>query len=718
MASLKKIIIVIAAIFIIAVVGSGVYLSVELSHIHITPTPPPAVLPTTMKAYVSYQALLDNNGALYAVPYAAVSYDVANLTEVYFNATLLKSEFPSHIYILNASATGCVNCGDFQSFASDIGSYLSLYGLESEVGNLTIINASGLKSIAPDSILIIPNGLMPTGLLSSNSTNGTTLLHYLLGKGTSVIYIGQDFSHVVLQNGVIVPNTRIPSYLQTTSPSTSNSVFSFDSPTFSFSSGKDYGPVTYVNALNGSVVAFSNYLDSWPSPSAAASDIAKTVSLGFWLPSYASGSGSLSLNSSKYYSGTLGIEMLRPTVNYTAQNVRALSSGWLHVETYTNSSYGASGKSVYTYENEPSSYINNGTISIPTKIILGTPLSITMEIYTNSSVPVSIQPHLSVYTTNMVKVTTIPLSAISASGNFTFVKLFKLTFAPGNYIMQLKGFSDNLYASSLFDVPPVNITETYSNYTSNKFDFYLSSAGTPLTSLPYRITLNKKYGVNGTLTNGSIYYSLPSGTGEQFGTLNYTIEILSRNYSYVASNPAPVIRITSKDIALIIAVVLILLMVTMVRAPNRDDFFIDVPHMPKQQKTYIELNSNDVIAAFQKLNTYYHWRFMPLSVNEVKLAIASNVRYNGIPVNLTISNVEILLDQLVANGLVLSAGGMYAPKSWVDDSKHDIEYLATFKKLRLYMVTHAYVFTDLDISQTSDMNVVINNERYNVVIYA
>ncbi len=341
-----------------------------------------------------------------------------------------------------------------------------------------------------------------------------------------------------------------------------------------------------------------------------------------------------------------------------------------------------------------------------------------MQIYTHSSVPIQIQPHLSIYTENMIKVSTIPLSSISAIGNFTFVKLIKSSLAPGDYIMQLKGFSDNLYASALFSVPPVNVAYTYSNYTSNSFRFYLSSDGAPLTGVGYTMTLNGKYPSNGTLTNGTIIYSLPNGISEQFGTLNFTAKILSQKFSYVASNPAPVIKITSKDIALIVVVVLMLLMVTMVRSPNRDDFFIDVPHMPKQQRTFITLNAQDVMPVFQKLNTYYHWRYMPLSISEFKLAIASNIRYNGIPVNLTPSNVEVLLDQLIANGLVISADDLYAPKSWIEESKHDIEYLAVFKKLRIYMVTHAYVFTDLDTSQNADMNVVVGGERHNVIIYA
>ncbi len=718
MANFKKIIIVIAAIFVIAMIASGIYLSSELSHIKITPAPPPVVLPTSLSAYFSYQALLDYNGSQFISPYAEVSYTSSNLTKLYINVSLLKSRFPTKVYVLNASQAGCVNCGDLQAFEDGIQSDLVLYGLSSEVGNLTVINESSLPAISNDSILIIPDGLMPQAMLSDYGSNSTTLIHYLLGKGTSIIYIGQAFSRVVLQNGVIIPNQHIPSYLFTTSPSSSNGIFSFDSPTFSFSNGLNYGSVSYVNALGGSIVAFSNYLDSWPSPSAASEDMAKAIASGFWLPRYAQGSAYVSLNASKPESGSSGVNMPNPKIGYDAQNVSDLESGWLHAEIYTNSSYGYSGKSVYRYINEPSSYTNNGTVALPSSVILGSSQSITMQIYTHSSVPVSIQPHLSVYTENMVKVSSIPLSSVSATGNFTFVKLIKSYFMPGEYIIQLKGFSDNLYASALFDVPPVNITETYSNYTSNGFRFYLSSDGVPLTGLGYTMTLNGKYPSNGTLTNGTIQYSLPNGAGEQFGKLNFTAKMVSHNFSYVASNPAPVIRITSKDIALIIVVVLMFLMVTMVRAPNRDDFFIDVPHIPKPQRTFITLNSQDVMSTFQKLNTYYHWRYMPLSVSEFKLAIASNIRYNGIPVNLTPSNVELLLDQLIANGLVVSSGDLYAPKSWIDESKHDIEYLAVFKKLRIYMVTHAYVFTDLDTSQTSDMNVVVGGERHNVVIYA
>ena len=54
----------------------------------------------------------------------------------------------------------------------------------------------------------------------------------------------------------------------------------------------------------------------------------------------------------------------------------------------------------------------------------------------------------------------------------------------------------------------------------------------------------------------------------------------------------------------------------------------------------------------------------------------------------------------------------------MDQSKHDVEYLAAFKKLRIYLVTHAYTFTDLDASESADIVATLRNERRYIVIYS
>jgi len=77
-----------------------------------------------------------------------------------------------------------------------------------------------------------------------------------------------------------------------------------------------------------------------------------------------------------------------------------------------------------------------------------------------------------------------------------------------------------------------------------------------------------------------------------------------------------------------------------------------------------------------------------------------------------------MLDQLAVKKYLVSADELYAPVQWIDASKHDIEYLATFKKLRLFLVTHSFVFSDVDASSEADIVATLRNQRKYIVIYS
>ena len=109
---------------------------------------------------------------------------------------------------------------------------------------------------------------------------------------------------------------------------------------------------------------------------------------------------------------------------------------------------------------------------------------------------------------------------------------------------------------------------------------------------------------------------------------------------------------------------------------------------------------------------------MPLSKTEVKSAIAIDIKYNNIPVELTYRNVDSVLDSLLVNNYITQADELYAPASWIETSKHDIGYLATFKKLRIYFVTHSYTFTDIDVSEEADLVATLHGDKRYVVIYS
>ena len=61
---------------------------------------------------------------------------------------------------------------------------------------------------------------------------------------------------------------------------------------------------------------------------------------------------------------------------------------------------------------------------------------------------------------------------------------------------------------------------------------------------------------------------------------------------------------------------------------------------------------------------------------------------------------------------------LYAPVEWIQRSGHDIEYLATFKKLRLWFVAHGYIINEIDTSSSSDIIATIKGERLYVIIYS
>ncbi len=60
----------------------------------------------------------------------------------------------------------------------------------------------------------------------------------------------------------------------------------------------------------------------------------------------------------------------------------------------------------------------------------------------------------------------------------------------------------------------------------------------------------------------------------------------------------------------------------------------------------------------------------------------------------------------------------YAPKAWVDASKHDVEYLLIFRKLRDYCVVHSILFTDIDMEQAVDLTITKEGKQGSVFVYS
>ncbi|MEM3638905.1 MAG: hypothetical protein QXW90_02770, partial [Candidatus Micrarchaeaceae archaeon] len=136
------------------------------------------------------------------------------------------------------------------------------------------------------------------------------------------------------------------------------------------------------------------------------------------------------------------------------------------------------------------------------------------------------------------------------------------------------------------------------------------------------------------------------------------------------------------------------------------------------KRVSVSVGKQDFLNVFNKVNYYYHWRYMPLTAEEVKNGIEANLRSGNMPIAVTLQNVLKILNVLSASGDIVSMGNYYAPKSMVEESGHDIEYLAIFRKLRDYFVANAIIFTDLDASQNADMLITKTGVHANIIIYS
>ncbi|MEM3841300.1 MAG: hypothetical protein QXN59_01225 [Candidatus Micrarchaeaceae archaeon] len=713
--------IIIAVVILLVAFGGIAYLAITLKSdisalAPVHKAPPPAI-PTTLQYNITAQQALFYSSGSSIAPYLRIGYTETNLSRIYINVSLYKRPPPKNFYVLGVQ-NECINCGNIYLFIQDLYSELSKYNIANST-NIANVSISSVLSIQNYSVLVVPSGLIPSQLLSNIPGSNVTVLQSLLNRGVSIIYIGKNFSNSLIAGSIETPNTRLPYYLITNpTNATVRSSYYFDNPTFTFANGAEYGPISYENVSNGSIVAFSNYPNSWSNESSEAIDIAHAISALFWLPRFANGYANQTIpqNSS---SGAIGIAMSNYTYPFSGeQSISQLNSGYGRIVVYNNYNYTPSAGSIYSYQYFFPEYSINGSVSIPNTVIPGYSVDGEFTIYTHSSSPIPLQPHLEVYSMNLSRIEAISLPYSSQSGNFTFYKSFLLNLPPGSYILSLESFSDAVYGSALFSVPQISISPISENYSSGQFKFRIAADGQPLQGIPYSIKVNSLYPSNGTIYNGTLYYKLPAGSPELFGNINFSISMLSSKFHYTSVNKPISIQISSNYVAIAVVAIIVLVLVTVVKAPSRDEFYIDVPAISSTEKTLIKLNPRDVLSSFDKLNLKYKWRYMPLSIDEVRNAISTSIKYGNIPVSLTFNNVNILLDQLAGAGLIVYADGLYAPKEWVDKSGHDIYYLATFKKLRMYLVTHGYLFTDLDASDNADMIITMHGERGRIIIYS
>ncbi|ASI14041.1 hypothetical protein Mia14_0743 [Candidatus Mancarchaeum acidiphilum] len=730
---MKKKIAILILVVVMAIIFAGIFAYLSSLFAQLKPPAPPVLkyIAPSENVYLTGQNLLFYNYSYDIMPYTLLDYAASNVTGLYINESILQKSPPSYneIYILNYT-NDCLSCSNPTAEVSYITNDLIKYRIISNYSQVQVVSASQVASLPNNSILIIMNGRLPISMMGNYSLSdnnpqlarqynesNTSVIGYALMKGISIIYIGNDFSSLVGPGDIVVPDSRMPSYLSTSgvSPLPKENGFYFTNRTFVFNNGRTYGPVSYTYVYNGTIIAFSNYLSSWPSLNDSAYDIAKSISQLYWIPTYISGTATVNVGLNNVVSGSEGVFLNSSTLGYSYPLIKKLNSGIIRIVAYTNSTYGFGNGSIYNYLTYKPDYKVYGKLGIQNNIVAGSTDPVDMDIFTNSSTNVNIVPHLAIYYTNMTKFEDIYLTSFEASGNFSLIQYKTFTLPPGQYIAILRNDLDFDYASALFTVPPISVTLS-PYFTKNVFTFTVYSQGKPISGIPYSINVDGKYTQNGTVENGVINYTLPKTAPKLTTKSTFNLNMLSTDFVNTATPPT--FHINSEYIEAGIVFLVAFIVIVFVHPAPRDEFYIDVSNLPVAKKQDIRLKDIDLIGAFDKLNTYYHWRYMPLTVHEFRTAVSNYIRSNNIPVNLTLNNINTILTQMVEKNELVSVRDLYAPKSWITLSKHDIAYLAIFKELRMFMISHAITFTDLDSNDKADMVIAMKDQKANIIIYS
>ena len=607
--------------------------------------------------------------------------------------------------------------------------YLNRYGLLQNGSNLSLIEINNVNLIPRESIVVIPSGLMPDILLPNSTSNNlcprysNTTIITMLDQGDTIIYAGQNFSRSVTCSQQVSQTTQATlaalsrGSLNTTAPilnASNSSPFYFRTPTFSFIRGLRYYDAYFVNSGNGTFIALSNYPSvAWNNnASLLAEDIARAIDSRFWLSTLADGSMSIQLQSANV-TQTQTLLTTKVVMRNTPNASRLINDSYSMITLKLSNNNGYYERNMpFRLRFEP-----NGTVSMQS--LIGVSQTVTISLEATGLQKNGGTFHLDIYNaTGDVPVQSFFVGTMSNSA--VLYEYETLILPSGYYKASLADTSGKVYSSALFDVANITITPLVLNYKNATFTFSVISDNLGVNGVPYSVDINGVgvYNESGVIRNGTIAYTLPQHSIINYGNQSFTFEVLGSGFTVSGQYANVGIKIPSIYIEFAIAIVFVIVLNRILVAPTVDEYYIDVPDFPPSKRPLINEPPEIVLNVFDIVNYYYHWMHMPLTAEEVKDGISNNVRYGNMPISITLQNTYTILNILVDRGLLVSVDEYYAPKKWIEDSGHDIEYLVAFRRLRDYCVANAILFTELDRSAAADVVITSKGVQSLVFIYS
>lgn len=568
-----------------------------------------------------------------------------------------------------------------------------------------------LFALPDSSIILIPTGHLPREFILDQNTN----LLDLIKKGNIVIYMGYPFDQALDFNGDILSLGK----------NTLNFTFTFNedlrqddklkvlginiqSPRYKVSYLRTdptmiYGCISSFKIENGFILFLPQYLDDgWKDGTTGAIDVAKLISESAWHKP-------LSSKEVKLSTGREIISLFSNPINQQAKYAK--------IKFTANGDNGGVKKQIEVSKLEKTTLGEITLDSWPIHPYKVTRRNIFFSIAFKEKEQINLNPNMLIYSGN----TLVRNENLGATFSNTIIsKSFSPDLEPGNYLIVIEE-GGKKYSKYLLDIKNISISEFgRSDFNRGNFKFRIQDEnGNQVTYSQVVLRIDGKE-VKTFRLGESVEITGYSGLSGEFHTFSFDFgngfvrEIEVKN---TGTNPFMQIIDNPVNLTLLIITIFSVVIALYIKRPEKQMYSLDIPDFPPVSSIKVPMKVQEILNIFESINTEYSWKFMPLTLEELKTGF-SKISKGGRRVIIGEYNLELLMDKLISRDLVKEKDYYYILSSWEEKSKKPLSYLVMFRKLRDIFLEYVVKFTDLGKAKECDVCIEVSGEKIYLHIFS
>ncbi len=652
---------------------------------------------------LAYDRLKEGSAIRSDVVHTYLSYNT-NGTETGFFIYPYDTVDSNEVYILNSQVYSPQST-NLRSFKDELKRMLRNVGYR-----VTEVSLNNVDIIPDDSILIIPSGRIPVELL-----DGETNLIDIMNRSIVVIYIGYPFSEAIDASGNIVVPKNLLGFRYTLSESlprdkrlTVDKPMHMHEPVYRMEykntdTNVAYGFISVIRIGNGYLAVFPEYLDSgWDNGSVAAQDVAQFIYESGW-------HAPLSQKSYTYTNQSGAVDLFSAPIPTTEQVYLKLigqsvseSKGVKSIVKVLKITKDAKGRIVFPETVYPS-YI--------------TGLPIFVRIYYQENESVEIFPYIQIISAGRVLFES-PIPKAYSSSLTPQIITVNTDLPPGEYELVVRD-ENRIYAKGMLKIVDVDVKPMALQWVKGRLTFDIRD------EYGERVKVNEveiyvdgeKVGEYRNVQYIELKDLYLSGGEHTFDFVFNKKYHIKKTITYRETNPLDPILSNPFYTFLAIVTIISLVFAFVIIKPREEIIYgLDIPDFPVVKSTTVSVKIDDVLKIFDEVNKDYSWKHMPLKLEEIKKGFLK-LSYDGKPIHISDYNLEILLDELVAKGLVYERYYYYLPTKWIEESGKSGLYLILFRMLRDIFVDNVVKFTPLKESKLCDTEITVSGRKMYVHIF-